>query len=570
MFSFSSFATRNTLQKLVFCCATVLLVLWQNAGYIKQFYEHRYYVSEQDAYMHLVIASDFLKNHHLQESVNYRTNTPWGADTHGWTSFVTLLLAGGALLFHYVMPLSEALNLWAFVVPILGCFCSLWAMLFILKPFKPSTYQQCFVVLAFLLNPLLQTYFLPLRVDYDCVLIPITLCYWGLLIAFLGNTIRAPALGLIACLGLWTSISFMVPLLIGLGFLLWQQLLYQRMSYRRITVFLGGLCCALVPIILLEHQSFWAITHDIISIVHLTFLTGILFAFVLYHQFSPQSIRTQIFAVIACAAALFLVMEYLFPGFYFGPYQEVSPWLRQHLFAHISEFYSPFAIDNALALALLCYFFIGGGYFYFLYLTEGLNFNHWLLVGATTVLVIMTALMYRWSVFSVPLMIVLVSFSVNQFKNKNFVLKTGILILMTFMPTAIVSLENNYFVPAQQACQQQLYSMLYDQFLLQSQFHQDKRLLTYSNYGPLLLYTTPFSVVATNDHHNPQGVRDSIEFFSGGEQQARKIVDARGIDLILLCPAGYHIGFNPEHSPWLQRVPLPQSYDQWHLYRVSR
>ena len=316
----------------------------------------------------------------------------------------------------------------------------------------------------------------------------------------------------------------------------------------------------------MEQSPFLTQAYDVISIVHLTFFILVLTSYTLFQIVYPQSLTTKIILIIVLAVLLFCCMNFLFPGFYLGPYNQVPPFLLKHLFPNISEFHSPFAIDNALALALLCYFFIGAGYFYFLALTEGLSPQQVLLLFSAFILTAITAYMYRWCIFSLPLTIWLSSFWLGHFKSSKL-LKSGILLCMVFLPSLILSLAKNYTNPEQQICEEQLYSMLNHKLFDQAQFSQDKSLFIHSNYGPLLLYATNFSIVATNDHHNPQGVEDSYYFFKGKEAIAKQIAVKRQINLILICPTGYSLGFNPQNTNWLKAIPLPNKYSKWQLYR---
>ncbi len=547
-----------------------ILLLGINCESFKQFYEHRYFTYEQDAYMHLVIAQDFIAHPNLYNHFNSRINTPWGADTHGWTNLVTLLLVGGAFLLKPFFTLHKALYLWAFFLPILANALALWAIVWAIKPLKPSFYQKIFIVLAFLINPFLHSYFLPLQVDYDFLLITLSIAYWGFFLRVLTTESCKKSIlsGLTACLGLWTSISFILPLLFSLGFLFYQNL---NDKIKNITIYtlLASLIIFLIPIICLEQNPFFSQCFDTISIVHLSFFSMILVLYTLYQLLSPSSLFLKTTLIIILSLILFYLMNCLFPGFYLGPYNHVSAFVLKHLFPNVSEFHSPFAINNALALALLCYFFIGAGYFYFLALTEGLSSPYIFLLCSAVFMTVLTAYMYRWCIYSLPLNIWLISFWIKDFEPNKPLWKFFIFILSLCSPNLILILAKGYANPQQQHCEDQLHEMLIQKFFDQSQFTHDKSLLIHSNYGPLILYSSHFSIVASNDHHNPNGVKDSFYFFKGREEQAKNIVDKRHINLLLLCPKGYSLGFNPQTSNWLKPVPLPSKYSAWQLYRTS-
>src|SRR5665647_150029 len=86
-----------------------LAVLGINFENIIAALHHHYYIYDQDGYMHMVIASDFLKTQDWYQHFNSRINAPFGGDTHGWTRVINLLLVSGTLLLSLIMPLSKAL-----------------------------------------------------------------------------------------------------------------------------------------------------------------------------------------------------------------------------------------------------------------------------------------------------------------------------------------------------------------------------------------------------------------------------------------------------------------------------
>ena len=53
-----------------------------------------------------------------------------------------------------------------------------------------------------------------------------------------------------------------------------------------------------------------------------------------------------------------------------------------------------------------------------------------------------------------------------------------------------------------------------------------------------MLYRTHHGVVATPDHRNVDGIADTFEFFTATDLgAARAVVEKRGIELVLICPA---------------------------------
>jgi hypothetical protein len=568
-FLWANTTTRNAF----FILLTIALLLVSNVEAMRELIQHRYYVYEQDAYMHLVIAKDMMDNKSWYRGVNPRINAPWGADTHGWTNAVNAILISGTWILSFVLPASRALYLWGFFLPVIFYGFAAWAMLWAVKILQPSFYQQLFILIAFLVNPLLKDYFLPLRVDYDFLLIPLAIVYWGYLLRLIcDKEVRFALLaGISASLGLWTSISFALPVFFGLAFLLWLSFIRKEIHVNLVLIFLMTLCIANIVIIRLEHKYFFTPAHDILSIVHGLFFLLLTLALAVYSAyFEKKRLALKVFFICFAAAILFMVMNKLFPGFYQGPYRQVDPLLLKQFFPSLSEFLSPFFIDRSLALSILFYFIIGAGYCYYLHLSKGLALAQlfFLYVAAQTTL--LALFMYRWVEYAIPLTILLASFFMKDRQNLSSFTKGLFLMGMIAMPSAIFSLRTDYFLASQRVCEQQLYSMLQNHFLEQAQFNQDKIIFSHSNYGPLLLYSTRFSIIATNDHHNPEGLKDSIRFFQGDEANARNMVMRRNIDLILLCPASYPSQFNPNKVSWLVNIALPKDYSAWRLYRRKK
>jgi hypothetical protein len=556
----------------------LLTILSLNVPAIVAALHQNYFVYDQDAYMHMVLTRDLFKTQDWYQHFTPRINAPYGAELHAWTQAVSALLAGGTLIFNLILPIDQALYLWGFIVPMLCNAIAAWGIWWAIRVFKPSHYQQYFVIAAFLLNPFLSALFAPLRVDYDFLLITLSIYYWGCLFRLDSPHQKswAIAAAIIAGLGIWTSISFIVIVFIGIAYMFWQYLA-KLQNNATLNTFLIVLSIMFIACIWLEHRHFFVITHDIVSIVHLTFILLLLLAFNGYEIYlrTRDNLVKTVFIVIA-SLSIFFIMDYLYPGFYQGPYANIDPYLLENFFPALSEFYSPFHIDNALALALVVYFIIGLGFFYYAYLDNTLTKSAetrplWLLIGATSTTMFLTLYMYRWNALAVPLTILLVSFFVAACCEKKMARFMKILLmgLMALLPQLIVLLSKDYVPLAHQECQKEFYSMMQDRFFDGPNFTRDKIMLVHSNYGPLVLYSTHLSIIASNDHHNPQGVKDSFNFFKANQLTAQQIINKRHVNLLLVCENEHSTSFDRQSSSWLKPIALPEKYSQWQLYRIA-
>lgn len=76
-----------------------------------------------------------------------------------------------------------------------------------------------------------------------------------------------------------------------------------------------------------------------------------------------------------------------------------------------------------------------------------------------------------------------------------------------------------------------------------------QRLMAPIDLGSHLLLFTPHAVVAAPYHRNQQGLLDTLHFFSEPIDTGRAILAARGISLVVVCPAMSELGGTLEHAP---------------------
>lgn len=551
---------------------SLVILLMVNSKAIIAFFHHNYFVYEHDAFMHMVFALNQLNSNQWYAGINFFINAPYGADTHAWTQATMIVLIIGTYFFKLFFPLKKALYVWCFIAPMLFYFFSVFVLLWSVRPLKTTNRQDIFLIIAFLLNPIMHLVFEPLRVDYDFLLVFISIVYWGALLRFISSdsSLWAILTALVAGMGIWISISFTLVVFVGLATIFWLSLVRNQLKTLHVTLFLIVLCISLALVIPLEYPDFFTISYDVVSIVYLTFYLLVLTSFIIYDRFLKRTSNTFNLLIISCMAVLlFGLMNYYFPGFYKGPYNAVSPYLLKNFFPNNIEFYSPFRIDDGLALAFLLYFIVGSGFCYYLYLNREMTKEQFLILFAATVTSLLTAYMNRWGRIATPLNILLVSFFVAYFAETkiNKLIKLCVIALLIFLPSVLFLVSRNPVSEETMQCQKQFYSMMKDKVLEEQQFKKDKILFISSNYGPFILYYTHFAVVATNDHHNPVGLEDTFNFFKEKEQSAKSMVRRRKIDLILLCNKTDEPAFNLDKSNWLKQINLPKQYSLWRLYR---
>jgi hypothetical protein len=109
---------------------------------------------------------------------------------------------------------------------------------------------------------------------------------------------------------------------------------------------------------------------------------------------------------------------------------------------------------------------------------------------------------------------------------------------------------------------------------------------THVDFGPELLYRTEHAVVGTPYHRNGRGIRDIYRIFSASDSaESKRLLDARGIELVLLCPSPSEEVFydltserstfysrlrNAQAPDWMRPIRLPADIGGFRLYEVVR
>ena len=109
---------------------------------------------------------------------------------------------------------------------------------------------------------------------------------------------------------------------------------------------------------------------------------------------------------------------------------------------------------------------------------------------------------------------------------------------------------------------------------------------THVDWGPELLYRTEHAVVGTPYHRNGRGILDIYRIFSASDSaESKRLLDARGIELVLLCPSpGEEVVYeltwerstfysrlrNAQVPDWMRPIRLPADIGGFRLYEVIR
>ncbi len=107
--------------------------------------------------------------------------------------------------------------------------------------------------------------------------------------------------------------------------------------------------------------------------------------------------------------------------------------------------------------------------------------------------------------------------------------------------------------------------------------------MTFVDLGPRLITVTHHDAIAGPYHRNQRAILDVMRSFRGTAEQARRMIDRRGIDYVLICPnmsestiyraeapSGFYVQLSRGRVPaWLEPVALPAG-SPYLMWRVRR
>jgi len=297
-------------------------------------------LNDNDAYTHLYRAQDLWQDGQWFDPVLHRVNPPHGHVQH-WTRAFDAVLAAGAWVGSWFGHPMQALYAWGVLVsPVLGAV-AIGLLLWGITPYTARPEREI-AVFAFTAQPALLLSFLVGRADQQSLLFALILLGLGAILHALQAPERRlwPILaGTTMGLGLWVSVETLLALAVLLATLGVQWLAGRDGALGTLRRFLGALFGATLLALLVEKgpAGLWQAANDQISATYL-FLTGLLAlgALALPHRPALPPHRRLLWAA-AVSAALVAAQWLVFPSFFQGPLQQVTPYYRATRLVHIGE-----------------------------------------------------------------------------------------------------------------------------------------------------------------------------------------------------------------------------------------
>jgi hypothetical protein len=520
-------------------------------------------LTESDGYMRLVRVRQLWEGGAWWDGSVPRSNAPYGETLHWTRPFDVWLLIGAAPL-ALLMPFEQALHAWAVastpLLLVLAGIGAVWAI----RPLVPSG-TRYLVMVALLVQPAVMSYALPGRADHHVLVFCAFVWLVGAALRSVAETRSSrseQAAGLALAAGLWLTVEFLVvwaAILVVLA-ILWVTGGGDRALRARSVMAWLALGVAVALLVERGLRGFAAVEYDRISIVHLTVALVAVGAWSAVQKLaargtggsSPLGRAVEVGLAGAVAGAALAMIT---PGFFEGPWADLSLEERAYWVDVINELQPVVPTPGRLGVfaAYMGPVFVCVPFVFWRLLREADPSVRaaWLVVATLLVFYVplgMSSL--RFTPFPQILFAMTITALVDctgawmarRWQGRTTrVLGTGwaLVLLGGFLVVGGVlspEPEPGQVGPPAPCSMQALARELGDKELYTILAHQD--------FGQEILYFTPHRVVGTVYHRNVAAVRETHRTMTASEDQvARALVEARDVDLILICPGskgGYY------------------------------
>lgn len=567
---------------LVFAVAAALLVIRTLQGRAGL----PFFADTDDA-MRMVMVRDFLAGQGWYDLTAHRLNTPFGTELH-WSRLVDLPLALLVMVFTPLLGADTALVAAGYVWPMLLFALLLWlSALLAQRLVGPDGVLPALILPV--LSPAITAEFTPGRVDHHNVVILLTLAMIWAGIEAIRRPRFAALCGLLAATALaiaTESLPTIAAAILVMG-LLW---VFDPAQGRTMRLFgLAFASGAMVHLAIFRPPGRWLeAACDVLSPVYVAVALVVGAAFTIASLLPPSRTPWQRFALLGALALVGMgAVAMLYPQCLRGPYGELDPWLQANWIAGIVEARPWFATITELpayAVAVGLPALLATGVVAYRLWSVPEQRTEW---AALMVFTLCTALVMLAQVRAGRLAIMpaipaaawlIVAARQHYLAQPRLRTIAGLIVswlafsgvVLLLLVNAVVNLVSTRPEQAAEARASK------EPCLLPSAFADlaalpPERVMTPIDLGAHLLLYTPHEVVAAPYHRNEQGVRDAFRFFNDPIATARRIVDERGIGLVVLCPAMAELRGIPGHAEdsfvslyargdlpaWLEDVSLP-------------
>ena len=545
---------------------------------------------------------------HWNNSINPRSNAPYGESIH-WTKPMDLLLLAGGSVLALIMPFSAGLHVWSVVISPLLHVVAFMGILSLMRE-QLDRLGVILLSIAFLLQPILDSYFAIGRPDHHSLILAV-FCW------FLVGLYKGPQensdwktffyIGGMGALGVWVSVEFLVP--IGL-FLVVATVFWIRQGDENavhISRTMTAMFLVATLFVLLERFSddLFIIEYDKISLPHCVLLGLIAMVWFGINALRPHSswtstILRRLILIGMMSVAATIVQWYLFPAFFKGPLIDLDPTIRQLLWDTVAETQP---LQNSESIMNL-----GMGILVLPYLAYGMRreqtllsqYQGLLLCIGVGIFIPLALYESRWTPYASIMLLIPYVANVRRAlewvgtrwsdrRGEALSLLVGLLLLFWPISVGTVMARDEpklEFSTMDGQCPLKSLS----EYLTTDEpwVGTSQTILAFHDFGPELLYRTSHRIIGTPMHRNQEGMKDMVMIMTALDfDTAHQIVQRRKINLIVVCersvaefqffekisdrPRVHESLIQGKIPSWLEEVLLPgELADSFRLFQVTR
>jgi hypothetical protein len=573
------------------------------------------FLGDTDVYMWLNRVLDLHAHGDWSNHTLSRIDPPYGYEQH-WTRPYDFLLYGGAWLGSFFTDFRTSLHIWGVLIsPVLEVL-ALFAFIWFIRPLTENR-ENGIAGLLFVTQMGIIASFVAGRADHQSLILLLFILSLGIGLRLLMSGFNARTCylaALVASLAIWVSVeSILYPLVMVAAFgIFWMS--GHSSLLRTLTHFSVSLVFFLGCARLLEFgpSRFLEPTLDQLSIVYVT-LFGLMALYWMlvtvydHYRGNEQGLAFKIASALAWSAVMVGLMHYCYPGFFAGPMSNVDELFRQVHLAKIKELQPSISIKaltgedwlTAFSKSFLWVGIILPGIPLLVARirnTQGSTRLGWGFIGIFGLVFVPLSIMeLRWAPYTVILIlpgyiwlvITLMQQATDTLRGSMAGLaRIGVLVgsvVIFALPTVLFSEEEEEGKAKTAECPLiPISGYLSDPTVFGQTPHN---LLAFTDFGPELLYRTPHYIYSIPSHRPHSGFHDSyMIMIASDNEEARKLVEKRAIDLLLICPGGHEDHFyarsddlptlyerlNSGSLPeWLQTMDLPENLkEHFQLFQV--
>lgn len=517
--------------------------------------------ADPDAWLRLTQVKQWISGGDFFDHSVPRTNAPAGGISTPWTRPMDMLLSAFYALSSSRLGMDVRLMLAAAWLPVALGFATFGLLAAAAR--RQFRHVQVMGVAALLLLTSVYDYTSPGDADHHGLLAAL---WCGVLLVMMSDNISKNAalvLGVLLGAMLWTSpealiLSGAVFVLLGLDAVL-------RPQFATVPAFTAlGAALVLTGAIFVEMPAREILNRpllDTLSIVHVTLLwLTVLGTAMMATAFRfPLRLPARFFAACLLGTLTLLTQYIVFPRFYLGPMGDADPYILQGFLPMVAEAKpllrsTPEFASKALMIPALAIFLMG--FALSMPKIRVARLRRLVMLGALLLMtLVMTLLQARWGYYLQPVAAIAVaallpSLATAGKGDTGSWLRGAPRITRPYVVLGLAVLATSMMVrtvkngPAPDAwCNTQLRYVLQTQ---QLQKHLGDKPLTVfvpEDVGGEMQFFSPYRIIASNYHREHSGLRDMARMRDAKTaDDAKKVIDERGVDALLYCPAGQKAG----------------------------